>query len=242
MEQILRHPSQNRAGTRRFEEKGRNPYDGLRPWSAITHGIGAALGVIGTAALLARGSAWGLDGQAMVGFLIYGLSMILLYTDSCLYHCVNTTVKGRLALRKLDHISIYFLIAGTYTPVCLMALRDAEGLKWGLLGAVWAVAAVGTVLTLFWVNAPRCFTSGVYILMGWLAVWALKPLEQGMGSTGMNWLLLGGVLYTVGGVLYAAKWPGRNNPKFGCHEIFHVFILLGSVAHFVLIYSVLTRL
>lgn len=242
MEELLRHTRSEGQEHRRFEEKGRNPYDGLRPWSAITHGVGAALGGVGTVCLLARGAAWELGPRSMLAFVIYGISMIWLYTSSCLYHCVNTTVKGRLALRKMDHISIYFLIAGTYTPVCLLPLWEVGAWGKGLLLATWALAAVGTVMTLFWVNAPRWVTSGVYIFMGWLAAVALVPLEKAMGSAGMAWLLGGGVLYTVGGILYAAKWPGRNNPKFGCHEIFHVFIVLGSIAHFVMIYSVFTRL
>lgn len=243
MDEIRQNPHKTRAMLHaRFEEKGRDPYDGLRPWSAITHGVGAGLAVIGTLFLLIRAYGWGLGHRQILGFVVYGLTMIGLYTASCLYHCVNTTVKGRLALRKVDHISIYFLIAGTYTPICLIPLWNVGAWGRGLLLAVWLLALVGTVMTLFWVNAPRCFTSGVYIFMGWLAVVALVPLEKAMGSVGMGWLLGGGVLYTVGGVLYAAKWPGRNKPKFGCHEIFHVFILLGSIAHFVLIYSVLTRL
>lgn len=226
----------------RHEEKGRNPYDGLRPWSAITHGVGAGLGLVGTAFLLARGYGWGLDNGTMLSFVIYGLSMIWLYTASCLYHCVNTTAKGRLALRKMDHISIYLLIAGTYTPVCLIPLRDAGAWGWGLLVAIWTLAVAGTVMTLFWVNAPRWVTSGVYLFMGWVAVVALGPLGHAMGASGMTWLMAGAAFYTVGGILYAAKWPGRDNPKFGCHEIFHVFILLGSIAHFIMIYSVFTRL
>lgn len=164
--------------------------------------------------------------------------MIVLYAASCLYHCLNTSVRGRLALRKWDHCSIYLLIAGTYTPLCLLPLRQAGGWGWSLFGVIWALALMGIVLTLLWVNSPRWVTSGIYLFMGWLAVIALYPLWQVLGGRGLFWLLLGGVLYTIGGVLYALKWPGRDNPRFGCHEIFHVFILLGSIAHFVLMYHV----
>lgn len=243
MEEMLRHPSLDQPGHhRRWEEKGRDPYDGLRPWSAITHGLGAVLAVVGGISLLVRAYGWGLDEKTTLSFVIYALSMVSLYTASCLYHCVNTTVKGRLALRKLDHISIYLLIAGTYTPVCLVPLRNQGAWGWGLLLAVWTLALVGTVLTFFWVNAPRCVTSGIYLFMGWVAVGALGPLNRAMGAAGMTWLMTGAALYTLGGILYAAKWPGRNNPRFGCHEIFHVFILFGSVAHYIMIYSVFTRL
>lgn len=226
----------------RLGEKGRDPYDGLRPWSAITHGLGAVLGVVGTVALLLRCAQLGASRWHVISFLIYGISMIALYTASTLYHCINTSVKGRIALRKFDHCSIYFLIAGSYTPVCLVALREDGAWGWGLFAVIWALALAGLVLTLLWINAPRWLTSGVYLFMGWLSLSALYPLTKVLPAEGFFWLVLGGVLYTVGGVLYAVKWPGRNNPRFGCHEIFHVFILLGSISHFVLMYQVVTQL
>lgn len=218
-------------------EKGRNPYDGLRPWSAITHGVGAALALVGTVLLLLKAVFTGCDVWKLVSFSVYGASMIGLYTASTLYHCINTSVAGRIALRKYDHISIYFLIAGTYTPLCLISLRGPWG--WSLFGVIWTLAIAGTVMALLWINCPRWLTSGIYLSMGWLAVIALYPLWNTVGAAGLFWLLLGGVLYSVGGVLYALKWPGRDNPRFGCHEIFHVFIVLGSIAHFMLIYRVL---
>ena len=225
---------QKRSRVRR--EQGRDPYDGLRPWSAITHGVGVALGVLGTALLLLRTAEQGSGWASAAAFLIYGLSMIGLYTASTLYHCLNTGVAGRIALRKYDHISIYFLIAGSYTPICLLTLPHDGGIP--MLIAVWAVALAGTVMALLWIDAPRWITSGVYLFMGWMSLFMLPSLLRNMPSLGLFWLVLGGALYTVGGVLYAVKWPGRNNPRFGCHEIFHLFILLGSVAHFFLMYQV----
>lgn len=228
---------QAKARRPRPQEKGRDPYDGLRPWSAITHGVGAVLAILGTVLLLVKAALTGADAWKLVSFAIYGASMIGLYTASTLYHCVNTTVAGRIALRKYDHISIYFLIAGTYTPICLTALRGPWG--WSLFGVIWALTVAGTAMALVWINCPRWLTSGIYLAMGWLAVIAIYPIWQTMGGAGLFWLLLGGLLYTAGGVLYALKWPGRDNPRFGCHEIFHVFIVLGSVAHFMLVYRVL---
>ena len=163
--------------------------------------------------------------------------MVLLYTASTLYHSVNTTVRGRVNLRRLDHTSIYFLIAGTYTPICVTALRGPWG--WSLLGIIWALAVAGVFMSFCWINCPRSLTAGIYIAMGWLAIVAVWPLWKSVGAAGLFWLLLGGVLYTVGGVLYALKWPGRNNPRFGCHEIFHLFILLGSMAHYLMMYRVI---
>ncbi len=242
MEQVLYHESFDGIPRRRTRpvEKGRDPYDGLRPWSAITHGVGAVLAIAATVVLVAGAALGTGDMWKLVSFAVYGLSMTALYTASTLYHCVDTSVAGRVALRKLDHASIYFLIAGSYTPVCLIALRGAWG--WSLFGIIWALAIAGLVMSLTWIDCPRVVTSTVYIAMGWLAVIAIYPIWQVLGLRGVAWLLSGGILYTVGGVLYALKWPGRDNPRFGCHEVFHVFILLGSVAHFVMMYKVLLPL
>ena len=211
----------------------RDPYDGLRPWSAITHGLGAVLAAAGTAALLTQSALlgkWLLFGL----FAVYGLTMV------CLYHCLNVSVPARLALRKYDHCSIYLLIAGSYTPLCLTVLRNAGGIP--LIIAVWTLAAAGTALTIAKLSIPRWLTSAIYLFMGWLAIFAIVPIYRALPAEGFFWLLAGGLLYTAGGVLYAVKWPGRNNPRFGCHEIFHVFILLGSIAHFVMMYRVVLGL
>lgn len=218
-------------------ERGRDPYDGLRPWSAITHAVGAALSLLGTALLLARSAALGLDLWHMVSFAIYGASMTGLYTASTLYHCLRVSVSGRMALRKYDHCSIALLIAGSYTPICLTVLRGPWG--WSIFGVIWVMAVCSCALSLVWINSPRALTSGVYLVMGWLAVAALYPLSRALSPAGMAWLVSGGLLYTVGGVLYAVKWPGRDNPRFGCHEVFHLFILAGSVCHFFLMYQVI---
>ena len=220
-------------------EQGRDPYDALRPWSAITHGIGAVLAILGTALLLTRSAALHLSVWHTVSFAIYGASMICLYTASTLYHCLHTSLSGRRILRKADHCSISLLIAGSYTPICLTLLREQSGWGWAIFGVVWAMAAASCVLSLCWINSPRWLTSGVYLLMGWVAVFALYPLSRVLSPKGFFWLVLGGVLYTVGGVLYAVKWPKRNDPRFGCHEVFHLFILAGSVCHFVLMYRVI---
>lgn len=217
----------------------RDPYDGLRPWSAITHGVGAVLALAGTAALLVKSALLG-QWLHFVLFAVYGLSMIGLYTASTLYHCLNTSVAGRIALRKYDHCSIYLLIAGSYTPICLTALKNCGGPA--LLGAVWSLAVAGLILTVAKLAIPRWLCSAIYLFMGWLAIFAIGPIYRALPANGFFWLLLGGLMYTVGGVLYALKWPGRDNPKFGCHEIFHVFILFGSICHFVMMYTVIMYL
>ena len=217
----------------------RDPYDGLRPWSAITHGAGAGLALLGTVLLLIR--AIGRHSPLLTAvFLIYGLSMICLYTASTLYHCVNTTVPRRIALRKYDHCSIYLLIAGSYTPICASVLRNDGGLP--LLAVIWGLALAGIILTIARLDIPRWLTSLIYLFMGWLALAAIVPLARLLSAAGMVWLVLGGVVYTVGGVLYAVKRPGRSNPRFGCHEVFHIFILMGSLCHFLLMYQVIALL
>ena len=156
---MLYYPSQAKPRPVRLREKDRDPYDGLRPWSAITHGIGAALALLGTVLLLLRCAALSLSPWHVVSFLIYGVSMVGLYTASTLYHCRNVSVKGRIALRKYDHASIYFLIAGTYTPICLVVLRTDGAWGWALFGVIWALALAGLVLTLAWITAPRWLTA-----------------------------------------------------------------------------------
>ncbi len=209
----------------RYGERGRDPYDSLRPWSAITHGVGAVLALLGTALLLY----WRVQPAQRVAFAIYGATMVLLYLASTLYHCIRTGVRGRILLRKLDHCSIYLLIAGSYTPVCLLGLAGWPARA--LLLGIWLAAAIGIALSLLWIGTPRWLTAGSYLLIGWLGVAALPLLYQAMSSAAFFWLMLGAAFYTLGGVLYALKWPGRSNPHFGCHEIFHIFILAGSICH-----------
>ena len=208
------------------------------PMSSYTHFLGALLSLIGfpLSVLLyfLKGSGEPLH---LLAALIFCCSTLALYTTSCVYHFSCGTPAHINHLRKLDHAMIYVLIAGSYTPVCLTVLRNDGGLT--LFATIWGLALAGVVLTIAKLDIPRWLTSVIYLVMGWLAVFAIVPLSRLMPGAGMFWLILGGVLYTVGGVLYAVKWPGRNNPRFGCHEIFHVFILLGSIAHFLMIYRVI---
>ncbi len=217
-------------------EHSRVPYDGIRTWSAVTHGIGVVLSVLALFLLTIRAVPRGI--LPLISVTVYSLSMIALYMASTVYHAWRTSIKGRLILRKIDHLLIYLLIAGTYTPVCLIRL---SGTPYGipLLVAVWTMAAVGGVFTLFWIGIPRFLSSLIYILMGWVALFAIFPLYSVMDATEFFCLIAGGVTYSVGGILYALKWPGRDNPRFGCHEIFHLFILGGSILHFLMIWRFL---
>lgn len=222
--------------SRRPFEAGRNPFDSLRPWSAITHGAGIVLAIIGTCFLLHKAIPQH-DALRIAGFTTYGVSMIVLYLCSTLYHSVNTTAKRRIMLRKTDHTAVYLLIAGTYTPLCLTLLEGKLG--YGLLATIWALAVAGAIMAFTWINCPRKLTAGIYVTLGWLAVISLPFLWQTAGAEPVLWCLGGGLFYTIGGIMYALKRPGRNNPRFGCHEIFHVFIVFGSIVHFFFVYKCL---
>ncbi|HHV15886.1 MAG TPA: hemolysin III family protein [Gelria sp.] len=209
------------------------------PASAISHLVGFILAVIGTVVLVGKGNQVG--GALYAGaFAVFGIAMVLLYLSSTLYHWLNLGEIGTLALRKLDHAMIYVMIAGTYTPLCIIALSGIWGN--GLLIAIWALAVGGIFLTLFWLEAPRWLTTSIYILMGWLALVAIVPLIRVLPVDGFIWLLGGGIFYTIGGVIYGRKKSLINLPGFGFHEVFHIFVLAGSICHYLLMLLVLVKL
>lgn len=207
----------------------------LRLWSALTHGLGAMLGLVGTTILLCRAWYTG-DWREFFIFFIYGSSVVSLYTASTLYHSIPGTDALRRSLRKLDHCCIYFLIAGSYTPICILAL--ASPLGYGLMAGIWLCAVTGIALTANRLAIPHWVSSLIYLAMGWMAVFAFVPLTQALSSVAMGLLLTGAFFYTIGGILYALKWPGRHNPRFGCHEYFHLFILMGSIFHFIMMFFI----
>lgn len=207
----------------RFYKKLRDPVSGL------THAAGLFLSVAGLVLLVTYAA---LDEKPwhIVSFSIFGMSLILLYTASSLYHLLPVGERTIAILRRIDHIMIYILIAGTYTPVCLVALRGPWG--WSLFGTVWGLALGGIVLKLFWMSAPRWFSTVIYLGMGWLVVIALAPLIDVMPPGGVIWLSVGGMFYTVGAVIYAVKKPNIIPGVFGFHELWHLFVMAGSFSHF----------
>ncbi len=205
------------------------------PGSAITHFIGMLMAVFSALPLLIRAS----DSPEKVHVLslgIFALSLILLYTASTVYHTFDLSDKINRRLKKFDHMMIFILIAGTYTPICLIALKGIVGLR--LLVVVWSMAILGICLKAFWVYCPKWVSSVIYITMGWTCVLAFTPLLSVLSPAAFGWLLAGGVIYTIGGLIYALKLPIFNSkhPYFGTHEIFHLFCLGGSICHFVFIY------
>ena len=210
------------------------------PVSGFSHLLGAIASIVGLVFLIIWAAKYGEGAWDVVSFTIFGVSMFLLYVCSANYHLFNVGEKATRVLRKLDHIMIYILIAGTYTPICLGPLRGGWG--WSIFGVVWGIALLGVFLTIFYLKAPRWITTGLYLAMGWLVVIATYPMIVTFSQAGMLyslwWLLAGGLLYTIGAIIYALKWPPLKNKYFGFHEIFHIFILLGSFClyWFIIIY------
>ena len=203
------------------------------PGSAITHFIAMVLAIAAMTPLLVKASQ---KSGHFLSLLIFILSMIGLYGASTIYHTLDISPKINQMLRKLDHMMIFILIAGTYTPVCMIVLGDRTG--WLLLALVWAIAAVGIVINAFWITCPKWFSSLIYIAMGWVCVLAITKILNSMPKAGFLWLLAGGVIYTVGGIIYALKLPFFNSrhKNFGSHEIFHLFVMGGSICHYVMMY------
>lgn len=206
------------------------------PGSAITHYIGMMMALIAAVPLVIKASL-SQDMLCIIAMVIFIGSMVLLYGASATYHAVNLTGKALKVFKKIDHMMIFVLIAGSYTPVCLLVLEPAIGLP--LLGLVWGTAVIGMLIKLFWVTCPKWFSSIIYIAMGWECVLVFEPLVETLEIGAFWWLLIGGLFYTVGGVIYALKIPFLNNMHkyFGLHEIFHLFIMAGSICHFVFMFQ-----
>lgn len=202
------------------------------PGNTITHLIGAVLSLAGLIYMLYQGISSG-SGLYLAGGLIFGLSLLALYSASTIYHWVPGSERLTKALRQVDHAMIYVLIAGTYTPICLITLKGMLGTL--LLIGVWSLAAAGIVVKLLWMSAPRWLYTGFYLFLGWLAVFFIWPIYKAMPLAGFVCLISGGLLYTVGSIIYAKKSEALRLAHLGFHEIFHLFILAGSTAHFVMI-------
>ena len=205
------------------------------PGSAITHFIAMMMAVFATVPLLVKAgiqSGW----ENFLAMAIFMGSMILLYGASATYHSVDLTGRSLRVFRKLDHMMIFVLIAGSYTPVCLIVLGGKLG--YTLLALVWGIAAVGMLVKACWITCPKWFSSVIYIAMGWICVLVFGPLLKTLSAPAFLWLLAGGIIYTVGGVIYALKLPIFNakHKFFGSHEVFHLFVMGGSICHFIFMY------
>ena len=206
------------------------------PGSAITHFIGMLMAIFAAVPLLIK-AAHEPGRIYIISIAVYAVSLILQYAASTTYHTFNRSEKINTVLKKIDHMMIFILIAGSYTPICLLVLKGKTGII--LLSIVWGIAILGIVLKAFWVFCPKWVSSVLYIGMGWTCVLAFTQILNSMSPAAFGWLLAGGIIYTIGGVIYALKLPLFNNrhKNFGSHEIFHVFVMLGSACHFVVMYA-----
>jgi len=199
------------------------------PASTLTHFFGALSSVAALVVLVVRaalaGTAW-----HVVSFAIFGSTLVLVYVASTLYHALDLSSRATVVLRKIDHIMIFMLIAGTYTPFLLVPLRGVWG--WSLFGVIWGCAVAGLVMKLFWIDAPRWLTTTFYLVVGWLVLIAIYPLVRAVSTATLAWLLAGGAFYTTGAVFYATRWPDPWPGRFGFHEVWHLFVLGGSITHF----------
>ena len=204
------------------------------PINSITHWIGAILAVFALIAMLIKGFSNDISTLGLVSVIIFGASMILLYSVSATYHAVISTDKVIKGFRRLDHSMIFILIAGSYAPFCLIGLGNRVGKIF--FAVMVGVAIAGVIFKMCWFNCPRWLQTALYIAMGWSALFVIKPLSMALSPAPIIWLAIGGILYTIGGVLYGLKPKKLQFGLFGFHEIFHIFIILGSLSHFISVY------
>lgn len=199
------------------------------PLSSLTHLIGAGLSVAGLVLMIVFAA---MHGTAMhvVGAVIFGVSLIFLYTTSTLYHFFPQETKVKTVFQRLDHAMIYFLIAGSYTPITLLMPQRTWG--WSIFGVVWAIAAAGIVMKSMGKKMSGWLSVVMYITMGWLIIIAIRPLAEWLSAGALTWLFIGGVMYTAGCIFYALDKYVPRTRWFGMHEIFHVFVIAGSFSHF----------
>lgn len=203
------------------------------PINSLTHWGGALLALIGLIALLIIG--WSTPAK-IISLAIYGISLIVLFSASATYHMVQVKDKALEVFRKVDHAAIYILIAGTYTPFCINAFTGFW--KWGLLSIVWSLALIGIIIKIFYIRAPRWVNAGIYLVMGWLCLSATGELLATVPAWVLTWLIIGGVTYTLGAIVYMTKIFNIKPGVFGFHEIWHIFVLLAAAFHFIAVLGV----
>ena len=221
--------------TRRLEEIMKH-FKLKDPGSAITHFIGMMMAMFAATPLILRAMR-APDTVHVISLSIFIVSMILLYAASTTYHTFDLSERTNKILKKLDHCMIFVLIAGSYTPICLIVLHGRTGFM--LLALVWSIAILGIIFKLCWVTCPKWVSSVLYIAMGWVCVLAFTQILNSLPAAAFNWLLAGGIIYTVGGIIYALKLPifNAHHKYFGSHEIFHLFVMAGSICHFILMFE-----
>jgi hemolysin III len=200
------------------------------PISGLTHLVAALGAVIGLVILLIIGRD---DSAKAISLAIYGLSLVLMLAASATYHLVKGPPQVIKVLRKVDHSAIYLLIAGSYTPICIHFFRGFW--QWGFVGIIWGMAIIGIAIKIFIINAPRWVTAGIYLLMGWMSIVAIPEMMATMPASALIWLVLGGLSFTLGAVVYISKKPDFYPKVLGFHEVWHIFVIIGCACHFIVI-------
>ena len=203
------------------------------PVNSLTHWAGAILALIGLIALLVVG--WGKPAK-IISLIIYGVSLIFLFSASATYHMVQVKDKVLQIFRKIDHSAIFVLIAGTYTPFCVNAFSGFW--KWGLLSIIWSLALIGIIVKVFYIGAPRWLNTSIYLVMGWLCLAAIGQMLAVLPVWVVSWLIVGGVIYTLGAIVYVTKIFNFIPGKFGFHEVWHIFVMLAAMAQFIAVLGV----
>ena len=211
--------------------------DTLRePVNSISHAVGAIASVAGLTLLIIfsslQGNAW-----HIVSFSIFGATLVMMFTSSSIYHGLKISDEKLKIFRRIDHIMIFLLIAGTYTPICLVPLRGPWG--WSIFGVVWGLALIGIGLKIFFMDAPRWLSTLIYLIMGWVCVVAVYPIITILSAPCIIWLVAGGLFYSIGAIIYTLKKPDPFPKIFGFHEIWHIFVMSGSFCHFWLVFRYL---
>lgn len=205
------------------------------PVNGLTHLIGAVLSLVGLIFMIIKVVTTSGSHIELFSVLLFGVGSILLYSASATYHSVIANSKVIMALKRVDHSMIFLLIAGSYAPFCLVALNNTAG--YVLFTAVALCSVIGIAFKIAWVTCPRWLSSVIYISIGWFAVFAIYPISKAIAFPGVFLLVLGGLMYTLGGVIYALKKDKIKIGVFGTHEIFHIFIMLGTICHFIAIFK-----
>ena len=199
------------------------------PFAGLSHFLGALMALAAIPYMLTNLPDVK-TGTYLASYLVFGLSMFVMFASSAIYHLMDVSEEAIRALKRVDHMAIYVMIAGSYTPFCLIGLQGSQA--WWMFGIVWGIAFIGILKKIFWLHAPRWFSTLLYLAMGWISLFVYEPLSESLSTGAINWLVAGGGCYSVGAVVYATKWPNLHS-KFDFHDLWHIFVLAGAACHFV---------
>ena len=200
------------------------------PFSGLSHLLGAVLTIPALIFMLVK-LPDDIPYRYLVSYLVFSVSMFLMFFASAIYHLMDVGEQTLRKLKRIDHIAIFIMIAGSYTPYCLIGLENSLALI--MLSLIWSIAIMGIVIKMFWLHAPRWMSTVLYVAMGWMAIVVYEPLSIGLPSKAISWLLAGGIAYTLGAVVYATKWPNIHAKYFNFHDFWHIFVLAGATCHFI---------